>query len=529
MKKKVVIGLLGPTLDTGGRASRWDRWRPSVSICQHEDFLIDRFDLVFQEKFDKLAKIVSSDIESISPETDICHHNISMDDPWDFEEVYGTLYDFARNYTFSEDEEYYIHITTGTHVAQICLFLLTESRHLPARLLQSSPPAGRTKDICGSYAVIDLDLTKYDKLANRFLDEKRESYELLKSGISTKDKNFNLLIEQIEKVSIRSEAPILLMGPTGAGKSHLARKVFDLKKQRHQLNGSFVEVNCATLRGDKAMSTLFGHKKGAFTGAQTDRAGLLLEANNGLLFLDEIGELGLDEQTMLLRALEDRTFLPVGSDKASSSNFQLICGTNKDLRLKSSKGEFREDLLARINTWSFELPGLKDRKEDIKPNIDFELLRLSENSGQRSRFTTEAKKKYINFAISEEAIWNGNFRDLNASMLRMATLSDTGRIGPEIVDDEIQRLKKDWFYFNDNDQYEDLSSVLNEEEIAKIDPFDRPQLSYVIKVCKDSKSLSEAGRKLFSVSRENKKAVNDSDRIRKYLSKFDLDWNKLNK
>ena len=82
--------------------------------------------------------------------------------------------------------------------------------------------------------------------------------------------------------------------------------------------------------------------------------------------------------------------------------------------------------------------------------------------------------------------------------------------------------------FNDNNQYEDLASVLSEEQISNIDPFDRPQLSYVIKVCRESKSLSEAGRKLFSVSRANKKAVNDSDRIRKYLSKFDLDWNKLN-
>ena len=529
MKKKVVIGLLGPTLDTGGRASRWERWRPSVSVCQHEDFLIDRFDLIYQDKFDKLAQVVTGDINSISPETAVMHHNIEMNDPWDFEEVYGALYDFSRNYTFSEDEEYYIHITTGTHVAQICLFLLTESRHFPARLLQSSPPAGRVKNISGSYTLIDLDLTKYDKLANRFLDEKRESYELLKSGISTKDKNFNLLIEQIEKVSIRSEAPILLMGPTGAGKSQLARKVFDLKKQRHQLHGGFVEVNCATLRGDTAMSTLFGHKKGAFTGAQTDRSGLLMEADNGLLFLDEIGELGMDEQTMLLRALEDRTFLPVGSDKASSSNFQLICGTNKDLREQAAKGHFRDDLLARINIWSFELPGLKDRKDDIQPNIDFELARISEESGSKSRFTTEAKKCYLNFAVSEDAIWNGNFRDLNASILRMATLSDTGRIAPETVENEIQRLQKDWFYFNDNNQYEGLTSVLTDEQISDIDPFDRPQLAYVIKVCKESKSLSEAGRKLFSVSRVNKKAVNDSDRIRKYLSKFDLDWNKLNK
>ena len=444
MRKKVVIGLLGPKLDSGTRVSRWEKWRPSISLCQHSDFIIDRLEFIYQEKFNTLATVITEDIQSISPETKVSPQIIEMKDPWDFEEVYGALYDFARSYKFKEDEDYYVHITTGTHVAQICLFLLTESRHFPATLIQSSPPTGRSKEVTGSYTLIDLDLTKYNKLANRFIDEKQESYEILKSGISTKNKSFNQLIEQIEKVSIRSEAPILLMGPTGAGKSQLARKIFDLKKQRHQFKGKFIEVNCATLRGDTAMSTLFGHKKGVFTGAQSDRSGLLIEANNGILFLDEIGELGLDEQTMLLRALEDKKFLPVGADKETSSDFQFICGTNKDLRKLSADGEFREDLLARINIWSFELPGLKDRKDDLPPNIDYELARQSTESGNAARFTTEAKKIYLNFTKSSEATWKGNFRDLNASILRMSTLCDTGRINPELVNQEIERLKKDW-------------------------------------------------------------------------------------
>src|SRR5207244_11446141 len=97
-----------------------------------------------------------------------------------------------------------------------------------------------------------------------------------------------------------------------------------LKKLRHLLTGNFVEVNCATLRGDTAASTLFGHVRGSFTGAQRDRPGLLRTANGGLLFLDEIGELGSDEQAMLLRALEEKRFLPVGADREVASNFQLI-------------------------------------------------------------------------------------------------------------------------------------------------------------------------------------------------------------
>ena len=121
------------------------------------------------------------------------------------------------------------------------------------------------------------------------------------------------MIEQIERVAIASRAPLLLTGPTGAGKSQLARRIFELKKARRQVAGEFVEVNCATLRGDGAMSALFGHVTGAFTGAVEDRPGLLRTADGGVLFLDEIGELGLDEQAMLLRALEEKTFLPVGA------------------------------------------------------------------------------------------------------------------------------------------------------------------------------------------------------------------------
>lgn len=123
------------------------------------------------------------------------------------------------------------------------------------------------------------------------------------------------MIEQIEKVAIKSRAPILLNGPTGAGKSFLARRIFELKQARHQFSGAFVEVNCATLRGDTAMSTLFGHVKGAFTGARESREGLLRSANGGMLFLDEIGELGADEQAMLLKAIEEKTFYPFGSDR----------------------------------------------------------------------------------------------------------------------------------------------------------------------------------------------------------------------
>ena len=316
-------------------------------------------------------------------------------DVWDFEQVYGALHDFATSYPFApEQEDYLVHVTTGTHVVQICLFLLTESRHLPARLIQASPPPQRRPGTPGRFAIIDLDLSKYDRLASRFMREQREGLSFLKSGIDTRSLKFNRLIERIEQVALASRAPLLLMGPTGAGKSRLARRIFDLKKARRQVSGEFVELNCATLRGDAAMSALFGHRKGAFTGAVQDRPGLLRAADRGVLFLDEIGELGADEQAMLLRALEHKTFLPLGADREVRSEFQLLAGTNRDLPAATRQGRFREDLLARINLWTFELPGLADRPEDIAPNLEYELAEYARTEGSQVTFNREARDRF---------------------------------------------------------------------------------------------------------------------------------------
>lgn len=526
MKKKVLISLLGPKLDAGLGKRRWERWRPSVSVAMYEDLRFDRYEMLHEEKFKELASRVKRDVASENKEISINSHSIHQENPWDFEEVYTSLYDFARYYKFQDDEEYYVNITTGTHVAQICLFILTESRHFPAKLLQVSPSKD---DLIGTYSVIDLDLSKYDGLASRFQKEKLESHNLLKSGIETRDKHFNSLIEKIEKVSVRSKAPLLLTGPTGAGKSQLASRIYQLKQQKHQLSGAFVTVNCATLRGDMAMSTLFGHKKGSFTGAQNERKGLLKEADGGLLFLDEIGELAADEQAMLLRALEDKSFLPVGSDREETSQFQLICGTNRDLHSQALKGKFREDLLARINTWNFELPGLKDRRSDIEPNIDYELDKFSDEQGRVPRFNQEARKKFLSFSSSTNAEWRGNFRDLNASIQRLCTLADHSRISEDLVQEEIAHLEGSWQKWEAEGEvnFPFLKRFLSPEKIAEIDPFDKPQLNEVLKICSQSKSLSESGRKLFAISRAKKKSSNDSDRLRKYLAKFELEWSDL--
>jgi transcriptional regulatory protein RtcR len=527
-KPVVVIGLLGPTLDAGG-PERWERWRPTVSLCQHENFVVNRLELLFQRKFTALAETIVADIATTSPETAVRLHQLEFENPWDLEEVYGALHDYARGYRFDvEEEEYLIHITTGTHIAQICMFLLTEAHYFPAKLIQTSPPSRQSGGGPGKFEIIDLDLSKYDKLAARFRQEQRDAVSFLKSGIETRSANYNRLIDRIEKVAIASREPLLLIGPTGAGKSRLARRIYELKRARHQIRGPFVDVNCATLTGEGAMSALFGHVKGAFTGAVRDRPGLLLTANEGVLFLDEIGCLGLDEQAMLLRALEEKVFLPLGGDRETKSNFQLIAGTNADLKEMVRDGRFRHDLLARINLWTFQLPGLRERVEDIEPNLQYELGLYAERASSRITFNKEARDRFLRFATSAKAHWAGNFRDLNGAVIRMATLAEGGRISVAVVDEEIARLKKAWTSLQEEDKTdESVQGLIGKEAWAGLDLFDRIQLKGVLHVCRQSRTLSEAGRKLFSISRDQKKTTNDADRLRKYLARFGLDWERI--
>ncbi|MDU2498703.1 MAG: RNA repair transcriptional activator RtcR family protein [Klebsiella grimontii] len=465
-KRRVVIGVLGTVLDKRGkRANRFKKWRPTVGLCQQADFLVDRLELLHQPRDESMAQKLIDDIAQLSPHTEVRPHTVEINDPWDFEEVYAAFLDFANRYRFdTENEEYLVHITTGTHVAQICWFLLTE-------------------------------------------------VSFLKAGIETRNATFNALIDRIERVAIRSADPILLTGPTGAGKSVLAKRIFQLRQSRHRVAGKFMAVNCATLRGDNAMSTLFGHVKGAFTGAVTPRAGLLREADGGVLFLDEIAELGLDEQAMLLKAIEEKTFFPFGSDKEVHSDFQLIAGTHRDMQQWVAEGRFREDLYARINMWRFALPGLAQRREDIAPNVEYELRRLANERQTQIRFDKDARERYLAFACSPQAQWRGNFRELSSSVTRMATLAEQGRITLAVAEEEIMLLKASW------------QLTTSSADIAmEIDLFDRRQLETVLAVCQRSASLSEAGRELFAVSRQKKANPNDADRLRKYLARFGLSW-----
>lgn len=177
-----------------------------------------------------------------------------------------------------------------------------------------------SKDSKGTCNIIDLDLSRYDKLARRFEVKRQDDVSFLKQGIDTKNKAFNKLIETIDRVAIASKKPLLLTGPTGAGKTQIAKLIYQLRRKNCGLTGSFENINCAGLSGDLVQAKLFGFKKGAFTGAIEDTDGCLKKADKGVLFLDEIGTLPADVQAMLLKAIEERRFMPLGAKKEEESD-----------------------------------------------------------------------------------------------------------------------------------------------------------------------------------------------------------------
>ena len=184
-------------------------------------------------------------------------------------------------------------------------------------------------------------------------------------------------------------------------------------------------------------------------------------------------------------------------------------------------------MYARINLWAYTLPGLAQRPEDLEPNVEHLLARATAEIGRAVRFNAEAKAKYLAFAQSNDALWSGNFRDLSASITRLATLADGGRISTALVEAELDRLRWLWQRAGSATPHAsavDLESMLGADKFATLDLFDRVQLATVIGVCREARTLSDAGRKLFDRSRAKRSVVNDADRLRKYLHKFGLSW-----
>jgi len=215
------------------------------------------------------------------------------------------------------------------------------------------------------------------------------------------------VIRLIEKLG-RCRWPALLLGETGTGKEVVARSVHNIKA-----SGPFVTVDCSSMVGPLMESELFGHVKGAFTGAANTKFGLLEAANGGTAFFDEIGELALDLQAKLLRVLQEKEFRPVGSVATRHSDFRIIAATNRDLAAEVEKGTFRRDLYFRLNVVNIRLSPLRERREDIPALINHFLSRVGGSYG----VTAEALEVMLSYE------WPGNVRELENCVQHMVAVN----------------------------------------------------------------------------------------------------------
>lgn len=241
-------------------------------------------------------------------------------------------------------------------------------------------------------------------------------------GVVGKSSGFKKALELAKRVST-SQANVLITGESGSGKEVIARAVHELGDKK---DGPFIAINCSAIPENLLESELFGHAKGAFTGASDKKIGLFEDANGGTLFLDEIGDLSLPLQAKLLRVLQERKVKRIGENQYRDISARMICATHKDLRKEVAEGHFREDLYFRLNVIPIYMPPLRERKDDILPLSEYFLKKFSVmNNASVKGFSKDAIQRL------ENKEWKGNVRELENAIERAVVLTTSDLIQAE--------------------------------------------------------------------------------------------------
>lgn len=265
-----------------------------------------------------------------------------------------------------------------------------------------------------------------ESLKNKMSPKKTSKKTSIQSKyeIVGESKKINELKQIIEKIS-PTNARVMILGPNGSGKELVARQIHNNSLRS---DGPFIEVNCAAIPSELIESELFGHLKGSFTSAHKDRVGKFEAANNGTIFLDEIGDMSLSAQSKVLRAIQESKIQKVGSEKDIFVDSRIIAATNKDLKTLIKENKFREDLYHRIAVIELNVPKLDDRKDDIVLLVDHFLEQLS-SSNENGIFTMDSKAVKLLSTYS----WKGNVRELRNVVERLTILSENNNIDSDDV------------------------------------------------------------------------------------------------
>lgn len=357
-------------------------------------------------------------ISKLYPRSTVHILEMALSDPTNYREIFRGLRGHLQRITEeSASARFFVAVASGTPHMHACWVLLAASGEIPARILHVRPPHFVTKE---RPLVSEIDLSSRDFPAVRFQDQ---PIEIEESDIDVDAVKTQLGIVgdhpamhsslEMGAMLASSQAPILILGETGTGKELFARYIHTLSGRPREI---FIAVNCAAIPEDLVESLLFGHKKGAFTGAVSDQVGKFDSADKGTLFLDELGELPLPAQAKLLRVLQDGLVEPIGQAKAHKVDVRIVGATNRDLRKLVRQGKFREDLFYRLNVGEIKLPPLRERRSDI-PKLALHILdRLNSSLRRPKRLSAEALSRL------QSHNWAGNVRDLENVIERSVRL-----------------------------------------------------------------------------------------------------------
>ena len=293
-------------------------------------------------------------------------------------------------------------------------------------------------------------------------------------GVSPASKKLSKFINLVAP----TDMSVLIMGESGTGKEVVA-KLIHLKSERR--NKPFIAVDCGAIPKEIASSEFFGHIKGSFTGAITDKKGHFEEANGGTIFLDEVGNLSYENQIQLLRALQERRIKPIGSSKEIEVDIRVLAATNEDLLEAVNKGDFREDLYHRLNEFAIKVPSLSERKDDLMIFASYFLEKANEKLHKNVQgFTERAVQKMLNYN------WGGNLRELSNVVKRATLLTTTDYISenelPDFVMSETRHFPTERFSFSTKENERELiigalhETNNNKTEAAKLLGFTRKTL-----------------------------------------------------
>ncbi len=359
------------------------------------------------------------------PDSAVDLYGIDLPSPIDYAAIYTEVSNHLKSaHLPQEDVELTFHLSPGTPAMAAIWIILAKTR-FPARLIQTSRERGLEP--------VDFVFDLASDFLPEFLRRSGERIDRLAAGPNDASRHFGKIIHRSATVRQQvdlaqriaaHDVPVLVLGETGTGKELFAEA---LHAASTRASKSFIAVNCGAIAPELASSELFGHKKGAFTGAVSDRKGHFLEASGGTLFLDEVGDLPLETQVRLLRALQAKEVTPLGSSQPVKVDVRVIAATHRDLAADVGTGRFREDLFHRLAVGILRLPPLRDRDGDIDLLLDTFLDQINADArgkpeSQEKKISVDARKLLNSYA------WPGNVRELYHTLLRASIWS----LSPEI-------------------------------------------------------------------------------------------------